>query len=414
MHSAQVVIAKFGGQSALGRLLGKSQSTVQHWAEAGRIPAKWQSELLRLARERGIDLSPSDFVTGSSHAHVVQFYDDDSFLIDGVARFLGAGLEAGQAGIVIATPAHREMVLAALGRRGFDMAAAVGKGTFVAVDAAETLSKFMVNGRPDKTRCLAILKSVIDQANRASGLDHPRAAAFGEMVALLWKDGKREAAIEVEQIWNELEQHCDFSLLCGYPMDAFQRPQHGPAFLEVCSQHAEVIPAESYSNLSSGNERHRMVARLQQRAQALEAEVRLGEQRCSFFEDMTGAASWELDLVEDTLMLSARAQQLLGLASRERVPLAELYRAMYYSADQQAFATALKRARTGRKEFTVNFRVRQDGGKSTLLSAQGKTFFNSGQPLLVGILTDLTPSQRRARLSRAETSSGKARLNLSA
>src|SRR5438270_12373406 len=104
MQSAQVVIAKFGGQSALGRLLGKSQSTIQHWAEAGRIPAKWQSELLRLARENGIDLSPADFQSGSRHAHVVHFYDDDSFLIDRVARFLAAALEAGQAGIVIGTP----------------------------------------------------------------------------------------------------------------------------------------------------------------------------------------------------------------------------------------------------------------------------------------------------------------------
>ena len=149
------------------------------------------------------------------------------------------------------------------------------------------------------------------------------------------------------------------------------------------------------------------------RLQALEAQVRLGEQRRSFFEAMTDAATWELDLVEDLLTLSARAQEILGLGSRERVPLAELYRAMNYSADQQAFATALKRARTGRKEFTVQFRVRQDGGKSMLLSAQGKTFFNSGQPLLVGILSDLTPSQRRARLSQVVTSSGKARLNLS-
>jgi hypothetical protein len=86
---------------------------------------------------------------------------------------------------------------------------------------------------------------------------------------------------------------------------------------------------------------------------------------------------------------------------------------MYYSADQEAFATALKRARTGQKELTVNFRVRQNGGRSMSLSAQGKTFFNSGQPLLVGILTDLTPRQGRAQLGQAARASGKAGSNLS-
>jgi hypothetical protein len=62
VDTASYIIEKFGGQSALARLLGKRPSTVQHWAGTGTIPAKWQGELLRVARERGIELSPSDFV----------------------------------------------------------------------------------------------------------------------------------------------------------------------------------------------------------------------------------------------------------------------------------------------------------------------------------------------------------------
>lgn len=62
MNTASWVISKFGGQSALARLIGKRASTVQHWATAGRIPAKWHIELLRLARERGIDLQPGELV----------------------------------------------------------------------------------------------------------------------------------------------------------------------------------------------------------------------------------------------------------------------------------------------------------------------------------------------------------------
>ena len=62
MNAAKKVIQKFGGQSALAALIGKRQSTVQHWAKVGMIPAKWQPELLRLAQKNGIDLYFSDFI----------------------------------------------------------------------------------------------------------------------------------------------------------------------------------------------------------------------------------------------------------------------------------------------------------------------------------------------------------------
>jgi hypothetical protein len=62
LSSAQQVIEKFGGQSALARLLGKSPSTVQYWARTGTIPAKWQGQILALARERRIPLYSTDFI----------------------------------------------------------------------------------------------------------------------------------------------------------------------------------------------------------------------------------------------------------------------------------------------------------------------------------------------------------------
>ncbi len=62
MNSAQKVISKFGGQGTLASLLGKTPSTVQYWAKTGVIPARWQGQILTLAREKGIELYPGDFV----------------------------------------------------------------------------------------------------------------------------------------------------------------------------------------------------------------------------------------------------------------------------------------------------------------------------------------------------------------
>jgi len=66
-NPAQRVIDRFGGQSALAQLLGRRQSTVEHWAATGRIPAQWQPTLMALARDRGIALEARDFVVAESH-----------------------------------------------------------------------------------------------------------------------------------------------------------------------------------------------------------------------------------------------------------------------------------------------------------------------------------------------------------
>src|SRR5688572_7909644 len=60
--NARLIIEKFGGQSALAHVLGTRQSTVSYWAKTGAIPVKWQENIIQLAKERGIDLTPSDFV----------------------------------------------------------------------------------------------------------------------------------------------------------------------------------------------------------------------------------------------------------------------------------------------------------------------------------------------------------------
>src|SRR5262249_58646135 len=62
MNAAQAIVEKFGGQTALAEMIGKGQSTVQYWTKSGAIPAKWQGHLLKLAREKGIDVTAADFV----------------------------------------------------------------------------------------------------------------------------------------------------------------------------------------------------------------------------------------------------------------------------------------------------------------------------------------------------------------
>ena len=64
--SAKAIIERFGGQTALAKLLGKGQSTVGYWAKSGVIPVRWHGPLLDLALQRGVPLSPHDFVAVAS------------------------------------------------------------------------------------------------------------------------------------------------------------------------------------------------------------------------------------------------------------------------------------------------------------------------------------------------------------
>lgn len=227
----------------------------------------------------GAELSTNSFGVGTSweephaHGHSVQFYEDDTFLLDGLSRFIGAAVVAGDSAIVIATKAHRDGLTHRLTRRGLDLTPAIQQGRFISLDAAETLSKFMVKGWPDAERFSLLVGNIMVQLTAASQGEHRRVAAFGEMVALLWADGKPDAAIRLEQLWNDLSQTHAFQLHCAYPIRFFTQEQDGGLVQKICSEHSHVVPTEDYTTLVGDEERRRSIIFLQQKAQALETEI---------------------------------------------------------------------------------------------------------------------------------------------
>ena len=170
------------------------------------------------------------------HAHFVQFYDEDSVLIESVAGFLEGGLRAGAACIVIATPEHRASLDARLRSRGFDVDDAMTTGQYVPLDAETVLTNLTVDGVPDRGKFDAVVEPVIARA----GLHFPRVLAFGEMVALLSRDGKHELAITLEKLWNQLAVRHAFSLFCAYPRSAFCADER-IALGNICNQHSVVV-----------------------------------------------------------------------------------------------------------------------------------------------------------------------------
>jgi signal transduction histidine kinase len=268
------------------------------------------------------------------NAHVVQFYSQDSFLLDELASFVGTGLLSGNVALVIATRSHREGLAQRLISRGLDLSQAIQWGRYVALDATETLARFMVNGMPDAAKFQEYLGEALDAARLAGEGKDPSVVAFGEMVALLWAESNYEAAIRLEQLWNELGHTRAFQLRCAYPITHFDQKDHAPGFLKVCSEHSAVIPDESYTALANNADRFRLISELQQKAEALESEVterkRVEEElfasqealRKSHEELETRVKSRTKELADAEIRLRELSRRLLNLRDEERRRLA--------------------------------------------------------------------------------------------
>jgi len=50
--------------------------------------------------------------------HVVQFYESDEALLEGLNKFIGSALQAGNSAVVVATQSHREALAKALNSQG--------------------------------------------------------------------------------------------------------------------------------------------------------------------------------------------------------------------------------------------------------------------------------------------------------
>jgi anti-sigma regulatory factor (Ser/Thr protein kinase) len=148
-------------------------------------------------------------------AHLVQFYDSDHGLGTTVSGFLAVPLLRGEAAVVIASLAHREVIAAQLSLTGVDLAAMRGTGRYIELDAARTLAALMGQNGPDEQRFLALVGSAVADAVLRFGA----VSAYGEMVGLLAAEGRLVAALQLEQLWSRLMGNTGFRLLCGYPHD---------------------------------------------------------------------------------------------------------------------------------------------------------------------------------------------------
>lgn len=178
--------------------------------------------------------------------HFVQVYRDELFLYQAVGEFVGTGLRRGEGVIIIATPAHREAFVERLEHEGVPAREAAAQGQLVLLDAEETLARFTERGMPDWQSFHALIGGVIAKMR----LDYPSVRAYGEMVDVLWQRGERDAAIRLEEFWNDLAKLQTFSLLCAYQIDNLDAGAYQGPLECICKVHTHLIPAPDYGRFN--------------------------------------------------------------------------------------------------------------------------------------------------------------------
>lgn len=241
--------------------------------------------------------------------HIVHFFEADELsLLHHLGRYVAEGLEAGEPVVVLTERRRRERLLSELHRLGAEPDIGKEDGRLVMLDSEQLLSKFEHAGRVDAERFNAIvgrtMREVISRSRSR------RVRAYGDLVGLLWQQGRHAAAVELERNWNALQAELPFDLFCGYPIDLFGYDFHPSKIGPLICQHSRVLPQDRNAEIQSALE----YAMYEAFGRELPGEDRATKEQI--------VAGWpELPSAEATVLwvrehLPAHANEIIGRARR--------------------------------------------------------------------------------------------------
>jgi hypothetical protein len=102
------------------------------------------------------------------------------------------------------------------------------------LDASVALSGYMIAGWPQAKKFMEVIEPVLAEASQGG---RKPLCLFGEMVAIEFEAGNREAAIRIEELWNSLSARHEFSLLCAYPIGQASKTRDYTSLIRVCAEH---------------------------------------------------------------------------------------------------------------------------------------------------------------------------------
>lgn len=190
--------------------------------------------------DRTAAAAPPPIEPMSQSAHIVQFFSSDAEYVRAAGRYLCEGLLADDTCVAVATTEHHRQLDAHLLEAGLNAAALSAEYRYIPLQAEPTLQAFFdARDGVDHERFHRQFNLLMSQA---AARGQP-VRIFGEMVSLLAEQGHPAAAIKLEELWNELSRHHNFTLFCSYKDSPFtQNPRYRKLLHGL---HSHVIGADA-------------------------------------------------------------------------------------------------------------------------------------------------------------------------
>ncbi|HEY0798338.1 MAG TPA: MEDS domain-containing protein [Candidatus Baltobacteraceae bacterium] len=155
------------------------------------------------------------------NVHLVQLFGADRQpLISRLSTYFAEGLRNGDGLLIVSGRSLFDALLPGLVQVQHGRAAEGSLWRSLRfIDAHELLERISIADEPDWDAFESAVTSELEKLARACGCKRVR--VYGEMVGLLWTQGRRASALQLENFWNRLLEWSDFDLYCGYPIDIF-------------------------------------------------------------------------------------------------------------------------------------------------------------------------------------------------
>jgi hypothetical protein len=226
-YVAGAVEAGVQGYVVKSRLATELTSAIKH-VLAGRLRLPTSSSLLGIADPRA--------------RHAAQFFANDDARLDELSRFAARALRRGDVAVAVGTPAMLRGVASRLTDAGLDLTALGDCGRYKASDAEQCLSRIMRGDEPDETSIGDIVNGLEHARITSDGGPSKGLVVFGELSALLVRDGNVRGALAIERAWHGHPGARRIHTLCSYDHASMEAGDRRDVFHQVCAAHHAVSP----------------------------------------------------------------------------------------------------------------------------------------------------------------------------
>ncbi|SFD97074.1 MEDS domain-containing protein [Nitrosomonas sp. Nm166] len=195
-------------------------------------------------------LSSLETVSFNSAAgsHIVQICQNEISQVEILTQYIQEGLLNDEAVIVIAKTALRKAVLSKLDTLGFNMQALKNKDQVKFFDAEFLLSDLLLNGVLEEEA----FQKFVALPVQAAKLKYGKVRAFGEMVDVLWQNGRHDSAVQLEGLWSDLCKKEELNLLCTYLLTSLDPNSYDQSLEHICKCHTHLVPMSRSFNPKVG------------------------------------------------------------------------------------------------------------------------------------------------------------------